>query len=316
MFNLAGNDLTTILYHRFFFDGEPRERSRDRLKRQCEWLRNNFSPLNLERATRALAANQLPSRPLLITIDDAKIEILDVVDIFESFELPISVFVCVGWSATESPDPDSLLARTVNQIEWYAGPTTTIETARGEIRLGADAQETRKAIDLILAHSDGPPTDFEAVWSALGGSRGPEKRISCSWSELADLMVTGVGIGGHSVSHVNLAQASPCRMKFEISETRRILSAKFGSCDVFAYPYGMSHCFSSATTAELARQGFQYGFLTHSDFAGTNTDPLCLPRISLPDRIMSHPEFCLRVAGAGVVYRKIKQSGVLRRKGP
>ena len=114
MLNLAGNNLTTILYHRFFFGEEPVERSRDRLKRQCEWLRKRFTAQSLESATRALETGHHPQRPLLVTIDDAKIEILRIVDIFAEFDLPISVFVCVGWCAKEGLDEDSLLARLVN----------------------------------------------------------------------------------------------------------------------------------------------------------------------------------------------------------
>jgi peptidoglycan/xylan/chitin deacetylase (PgdA/CDA1 family) len=310
MFNLAGNRLTTILYHRFFFGEEPAERSRDRLKRQCEWLRRNFSPLGLQEATQALETDRLPRRPLLITIDDAKIEILRIADIFAEFELPIAVFVCVGWSAKESPDQDSLLARLVNEIEWYAGPVRTVRSSRGVLTFGVGAVETAKAIDLILGDSPSMQSELASLLAGLQGDGGGlgNQRISCSWAELATLQASGVAIGGHSVSHINLATASPLRMKFEISETHRILSAKFGSCDVFAYPYGMSGTFSSATTAQMSNQGFRYAFLTHSDFADKNTDPLHLPRISMPDRPMSQPEFCVRAEGAGVLYRKLKRS--------
>jgi len=313
MLSLAGNSLTTILYHRFFFGEEPAQRSRDRLKRQCEWLCNHFNPLSLEDMTHALETGQFPARPLLITIDDAKIEILRIVDIFAAFYLPISVFVCVGWSAKESPDEDSFLARLVNQIEWYAGPIKTVDTSRGKITFGAGAAETGKAIDLILSDIGALQPEFESILAVLGDADG--QRISCSWAELTDLKATGIAIGGHSVSHVNLATASPLRMEFEICETRRILMAKFGTCDVFAYPYGMRGTFSSQTAAQLSQQGFRYAFLTHSAFADKKTDPLYLPRLSMPDRPMSHPEFCVRAAGAGVLYRKLKQLRVMPQRG-
>lgn len=313
LLHLAGNQLTTILFHRFFFEEEPAERSRDRLKRRCEWLRNHFTPVSLDFATDALAKGTLPPRPLLVTIDDAKIEILRIADVFASFELPISIFACVGWCAKDSPeDEGGLLARLVNQIEWYAGPIKTIATSRGIITAGANSAETRSAIDLILSDPQAPPpSEIESILEELDG-QAPGRQISCSWAELSDLKASGVAIGGHSVSHVNLAAASPLRMSFEISETRRILREKFGSCDVFAYPYGMNGTFSEATTLQLIMTGFRYAFLTHSEFANTNTDPLHLPRISMPDRPMSQPEFCVRAAGAGVLYRKIKQSRFLR----
>lgn len=103
MLSLAGNHLTTILYHRFFFGGEPAELSRDRLKRQCEWLRRHFSSLSLDSATNALRPDQLPRKPLLTTIDDTKIDVLHIADIFVAFDLPIPVSTDLGWCAEESP---------------------------------------------------------------------------------------------------------------------------------------------------------------------------------------------------------------------
>ena len=90
MINLAGSDLTTILFHRFFFGDEAAETSRDRLKRQCEWLRKHFTPVDLNAVKGGLKESKLPPRPLLVTIDDAKIEILRVADIFAAFELPVA----------------------------------------------------------------------------------------------------------------------------------------------------------------------------------------------------------------------------------
>ena len=312
MLHLAGDQLTTLLFHRFFFEEEAPERSRDRLKRQCEWLVKHFTPVSLDFATDALAQDKLPHKPLLVTIDDAKIEILRIADVFASFDLPISIFACVGWCAKDSPaDESGLLARLVNEIEWYSGPVKTLTTCHGRITVGASSLETRKAIDLILSDPDALRSEAQSIMATLA-SKPSGPRISCSWAELTDLKASGVAIGGHSVSHVNLAAASPLRMAFEISETRRILIEKFATCDVFAYPYGMDATFSDATTSQLVEAGFRYAFLTHSEYANTRTDPLHLPRISMPDRPMSQPEFCVRAAGAGVLYRKIKQSRLLR----
>src|SRR6266498_6043084 len=163
MINLAGRDLTTILFHRFFFGSESAETSRDRLKRQCEWLRKRFTPVDLESAMVGLKENKLPPRPLLVTIDDAKIEILRVADIFAAFELPVAIFACVGWCSLESPDDDNLLARVVNVIQWYRGPVRTIETRWGQLKCGGSADETAAAIDSILVDPDGQRSELEAI---------------------------------------------------------------------------------------------------------------------------------------------------------
>jgi len=311
MLVLARDGLTTILFHRFFFEGEALERGRDRLKRQCEWLRNHFSVLKLSGATAALEANNLPPKSLLVTIDDAKVELLRVVDIFSSFELPVSIFACVGWCAREAPDEGSLLARVVERLEWYSGPNRTVATKLRELEVSSDAALKRETIDFLLSHADELNADLEAVLQTVSDAV-PVDRVSCSWDELTDLRALGAEIGGHSVSHVKLGAASTIRMKFEIAETGRILREKFGSCDVFAYPYGMAGTYNEQTTRELKDSGFRFAFLTHSDIATPQTSPFHLPRISMPDRPMIFPEFCLRAAGAGIVYRRLKQSGLIR----
>jgi len=306
MINLAGSGLTTILFHRFFFEGESHHVAVDRLRRQCEWLARRFTPVNLEAALQCLAQNERLPRPLLITIDDAKIEILRVAGIFAEFGLPITIFACVGWCAKETPDEDSLLVRLVNDIEWYSGPIQSIDTKWGRLVVGADAEQTARSVDLILADGEQPEGEYQAVLSRLSRSGAARPQVSCSWSELADLKAGGAVIGGHSVSHVNLARASPLRLKFEVHETRRVLQSRLGPCDIFAYPYGMSGTFNDLTKQELRCAGFRYAFLTHSEYPNSATDRLELPRISMPDRPMRHWEFCLRSQGAGVIYRKLK----------
>jgi peptidoglycan/xylan/chitin deacetylase (PgdA/CDA1 family) len=307
--SLAENHLTTILFHRFFFSGEDANVSRDRLKRQCEWLVKNFNLIRLSELDCGLTNKLLPSYPLLVTIDDAKIEVLHVLDIFKSFSIPVAIFACVGWCAQEETriaDPHILLARLVADIQWFRGPRTTIRVGEEILPIGDDTS-AEDAIDKLLnyaAFNEIDPADLSpAVFETFR-----RKKVSCTLKELVEVQSHFVAIGGHSISHINLATASSVRLSFEISETRRILRDVFGECTSFAYPYGMPNTFNSATSRELAKAGFRSAFLSHSGFAGPDTDRLQIPRIALPDRALSQPEFRARVAGAGVVYRKIKQT--------
>ncbi len=132
-------------------------------------------------------------------------------------------------------------------------------------------------------------------------------RITCSWAELAELMQGGVEIGGHS--------AKPCQSGEGEPETNGVRDFRDEAAPLSSWANATSSLIrmewrerrSSETTALLQQNGFRFAFLTHSDFANTRTDRMYLPRIALPDRPMSHAEFCLRAAGAGVVYRKLKR---------
>jgi peptidoglycan/xylan/chitin deacetylase (PgdA/CDA1 family) len=303
--------LTTILFHSFIFGDESLEKGRDRLKRQCEWLRENYTPMTLENATEALSMGHLPRKPLLVTIDDAKVDILDVKDIFESFELPITIFVCVGWCldwSTIVEDEESLLAFIVTTFEGHIGSDRTVEINGGRLRLKLSRAQRDKTIDQILANREELRSHFGHILAQLSEATSRDtKRVVCTWDELIDLKASGASIGCHSVSHANLGAASPIRMAFEIIEARRILKAKIGECAVFAYPFGSPGTFNQSTTEELKKAGFRYSFLTHSDFADGSTDPYHLPRIALPDRSMSFGEFRARVAGGGVALKRARQ---------
>jgi hypothetical protein len=313
-FSLAGNRLTTVLFHRFYFDGEPVEDSRDRLKRQCDWFRKRFNPVTLSEATRGFRSGTLPSNPLLVTIDDAKVEVLKVLDIFGSFSIPVSIFACVGWCAQEESHHTDLnlsLARLVADIEWYRGPRRTLLAGRQRLVIG-NGVPAADSIDRVLHWVFSEQVDPRELASACPSPSTVRRNITCTLQELAEVKSPIVAIGAHSISHINLARASDIRLTFETGESRRILVETVGECDTFAYPYGMAGTFSAATSQKLVQSGFSSAFLSHSDFAGPGTDPWHLPRISMPDRRISHSEFCVRVAGAGTLYRKLKHTLGLR----
>lgn len=308
--SLPETGLTTILLHRLLFDGESVEAGRDRLKRQCEWLRKNFTPISLSTALNALPKGDLPKNSLLITIDDAHADIIDVIDIFRSFELPIAMFVCVGWCENASGSwEDDLLARIITTLEWYAGGEQFLDVDGGRLKLGLGPAHRRESIDQILEHRDELRPHFESLLAQLtkiASENSP--RTCCNWDELIDLHAAGgVAVGSHSVSHIRLASASTGRLAYEVFESQRILKAKFGDCDVFAYPFGTPEVFSDATTNVLKSAGFRAAFLTHSDYANENTDSYLLPRIALPNRPIPQAEFRARVNGGGIALQRIRR---------
>jgi hypothetical protein len=64
---------------------------------------------------------------------------------------------------------------------------------------------------------------------------------------------------------------------------------------------------SDETQQIVQETGFELAFLSHSDLIQQKANPFQLPRISLPDQPMSQLEFCARVAGAGIILRRLKR---------
>lgn len=293
------------MFHHFCFGNEPLNASRERLKRQCDWLHRNYNLITLRQARLGLAGNNLPTNPLLVTIDDAKIQLLSVLDIFRSFEVPICVFACVGWSARETrvPGPDVALAALVANIEWYRSAPFDLQVGSKRLTISAGDDQRAQAVDAILAC---PEPGRLSIPPELDWAEQNRGRVCCSLDELASIACDQVAIGAHSISHIRLGDASATRVEYEVGASRKILTDVIGQCPAFAYPYGMRGTFNETSDRAIKKAGFELAFLTHSDLISSGADPHKLPRISMPDRAMSHVEFCMRAAGAGIVYRKFK----------
>ena len=302
--------LTTVLYHGFCFDEEPRQRARDRLRRQLDWLRETYRPLTLERCHQALADGAFPPRALLVTADDAKIDLLEMHEEFVAFGVPLCVFVCAGWTAQASDvEADGLLARAVATLEWYSGPEAVLSIGEQSRKVAIGGTSRSATIDEILA----APHEFlphleELLTRVAQAGRAPTRRTICSWPELVSLRERGVQFGSHSVSHIRLASASDVRLQFEIGEAKRLIECKLAPCASFAYPFGTEGTWNERTTAAVRAAGTTTAFLTHPGFAAADSDARHLPRFALPERAMSDAEYRGRVGAAGVALRAIKHS--------
>ena len=300
--------LSTVLFHRFFFGDESRKVARDRLLRQLDWLRCEYSPISLNQVGAVLDQPEWSKPPLLVTVDDAIVDLLEVAADFRSFEIPIGLFVCAGWTAQADPhDPDSLLARVISEIEWYDGPATRVMFDGGRREVSLERSRRAESIDALLAariEVSGSLDELAEKLLALQLNRGAS--TICNWQQLAELKKFGVDMGSHSVTHIRLAPASALRRFFEIGESKRLLDAKLGGCNAFAYPYGDADVVSNVTSAELEAAGFDLAFLTHAEFSDHRTSRLHLPRFSLPDRGMTMSEFQSRVEGGGIPLRRLK----------
>ncbi|MDE2403630.1 MAG: polysaccharide deacetylase family protein [Sphingomonadales bacterium] len=300
-------NVSALLFHRFFADGEPRQRGIDRLRRELEWLRAAFVPVSLGRFVEGMADGSLPDRAVLVTTDDAHRDVLEVADTFAEYAVPFAVFVCAGWTAEASEGTgEDLLARVVSAIQWYEGTPTEVRYG-GRSMVLAPARQAAN-IDALLAAGDIPREALSDLCSRID-ALSPKPRGGCTWADLRALAGNAaIGIGAHSVSHIRLSQASALRRRFEIAESRRLCETLIGRCEAFAYPYGTDDAHSPETRTELAEAGFSTGFLTHSDFITTRSERLTLPRLSMPDDPMGFAEFRARARGAGIVMRRLKQA--------
>jgi len=301
--------LTTILYHRFFEPGETIEAGRTRLKFQLEWLRENYTILSPHKAISHLSQGTLPSSPLIVTSDDAKTDLLSVQDIFQEFEIPLTVFVCSGWADNNEPATTASLSRIMDFVRWYQGQLESIDLGKyGAIKLAPTLLDT--AVDWLIVKASEQGEEFiNDVWEVFRQHRNNSgTRKTCTWEELVDLHSQGIIIGSHTVTHCRLAHCSSLRLSCELSESKRTIETYFPKCDLFAYPFGMADVVSETTTAALKEAGYNSGFLSHANFSPNYSDVYRLPRIVMPDSDITMDEFKARAFGGTIPFNVMKQA--------
>ena len=310
MFSPFEKTLTTVLYHGFFFGDEAKSHARERLRRQLDWLRRTYSPLTLDQYQQAIAVGELPPRSLLVTADDAMVDLLEVHDEFREFAVPLTVYVCAGWTAQASElEADGLLARVVTTIEWYAGPVTTLQVGSESRVILLGRAHRNSTIDQLLASREYYAPHLEEILDRIRQTAGATRASTiCSWAELESLRERGVQFGSHSVSHIRLAPASDVRLNFEITEAKRLIDRKIAQCSSFAYPFGIDGTCDERTTTVLKAAGMTTAFMTNPGFASKDTSYFHLPRFALPERHMTQAEYRGRVRGGGVVLRMLKNT--------
>jgi peptidoglycan/xylan/chitin deacetylase (PgdA/CDA1 family) len=97
------------------------------------------------------------------------------------------------------------------------------------------------------------------------------------WEDVAALQGRGHEIGGHTLSHINIARTAGQELEEEIAGCYSILASRCGSAEHFAYPYGRFTDFNMPGRSLVIQSGFkscasaQRG--CHVVVPGQKTDP-------------------------------------------
>ncbi|MEP6601839.1 MAG: polysaccharide deacetylase family protein, partial [Nitrospirota bacterium] len=279
---------TNLMFHEFFGANETKARGRERLKRLCGWLRSGQTPISAAEYISSTAKRSFRKNAVFVTFDDARAKILDGIDIFSDHEIPVTLFAACGWiGGPRATEQGEILARLMATIEHYRGDPKTVGLPNGQL-LSFGTGEPDVEIDRLLAAVEQCPDLEGQVWDDLDASIknaviGPR---TCDWNELSDLAARGVSVQSHSLSHCRLRPKTLNRIKFEVSESRRILEKEFGDCQMFAYPYGTWDVYSDVTTSAIKTAGYRCAFLAAAGF-GLSGNPFLLPRIDMPDQEIS-----------------------------
>jgi peptidoglycan/xylan/chitin deacetylase (PgdA/CDA1 family) len=301
--------LTTILYHSFFENHESREAGRSRLRKQCELIRRNFTPLSATEAIEHLGKGTGPRFPLTVTIDDALIDLLEAKSVFDEFDIPITIFVVPGWT-DQAESKNITLSRILDYLHWYTGPPNKIKPAK-DFFLLVSTENRFQAIDTVLAHPGCEEYSFqERLWKSLQSiprEQSQQGKRVCTWAELGDLRGAGVEFASHSITHCRLAECGDLQLRYELTASKQAISDKLGECRLFAYPYGTEGTYNQRTTDAIENAGYQAAFLTRTGFAASKNERFTLPRITIPDHAVPLSFYQALIEGGKMPFQKANE---------
>jgi len=106
----------------------------------------------------------------------------------------------------------------------------------------------------------------------------------CTWDDLKELTRTGIEIGSHSITHVNLARAAPEVVERELKESRAMLEDRLGvAVTSFCYPQAKWNRWAAAR----ARESYSTAVIAGGRRLVTGTDRARIPRFPIRKDLQS-----------------------------
>lgn len=312
---MSASSVTVLSYHRIANPGGSDlsdsliDVSPAAFEAQMSFVASRYNVISSRDLVRALTSGYtLPSRALVITFDDGYRCFLDTaMPVLRRLGLPVTLFVSTHMAGQEGAlfwwDAlhRALMGTDLAQID---------VPSVGVLPLGG-VGERGAAYRCLVAHLE--RLAEEEASTLLGsivdrsGVAPNCNRYLLDWEELQALEAEGVAIGPHTRHHPILAQATPERVRAEVSGSWRDLRSRLKQpVPLFCYPNGRPHALNSTTLEAVRGAGLVGAFTT---MPGLNvvgkTDPYRMLRIGASyGESLRH--FSIKISPLGRVYRVLK----------
>ncbi|MGA9422485.1 MAG: polysaccharide deacetylase family protein [Rhodanobacteraceae bacterium] len=247
------------------------------LKRNCDVI----APADIDEARK-----DARSLHVLVTFDDGYRDNYEVAfPALQRHGIPATFFIATGFiDQPRLPWWDEIAAivrfsprDTLELDGWLSEPLP--------IRLG----ERQQTIETLLALYKSLPTaraksfihDLRAS-AAAPTTQPAAERLWMTWDMIRDLAAHGMTIGGHTVNHVVLANASREEQRREISACTQRIEHEVGlPVRYLAYPVGGRDTFNADTLECLRQAGIRYAFSYYGGYATAESHPYDMPRMAM-----------------------------------
>ncbi len=258
---------------------------------QMAFVRRAYSVVSLDELVGALERGErLPPRALTITFDDGYADNHRLgLPVLRALGLPATVYVATGSVSGGAP---FWVAAVRALVLSAAGPALEL-AGREPILLGDGAERgaAAKALTRTLVPLAAP--DRAELLAATAARAGVDLHAllagtMVTWEQVRELHAAGWTIGAHTVTHSNVALASPEEAERDILGSRDALAAAIGApIHHFCYPNsgGQHRYFSPEVAALLRRHGFRSATTSRPGALRPDADRFALPRLGVSPRL-------------------------------
>ena len=271
---------------------------------QMRWLKANVDVVSLDEIT---SNGSLARHQVAITFDDGYLNNVEtVMPIMQDLGLPMTWFVATKFVDNADKLPwwdmiDLLMQQSSGSVEF------TEAEVRGVYDLSKEQDRTWLNKSLRAIVKSVPRERRDVIIAELAQQLARHIEIPANAfarpSEIAAIEWDGLEIGGHTVSHPNLATCEPTSRLDELQTGKNRLEQISGQkLNWFAYPFGGPDTYDTATAEAVRESGFRGAVTLDSGLVSKNINPYMLPRLAISPKL-SLPDFKARVAGAPIFVR-------------
>ncbi|HAO22730.1 MAG TPA: hypothetical protein DCQ37_21110 [Desulfobacteraceae bacterium] len=297
--------LQIIGFHRIMPEGEsyfipPMAMSCQTFSKLMAWLAKMLKIIDLDDAAKRIRAGEFRGQAVAITFDDGYKDNFDIArEILKKAGIPATFFVPVHPIDKGEPYWWDYLYHTVRQ-NMPAFCNFLKHSRHAHIAADQPLNLLCRSMVRYLNGADNAVrlSFFAEMFKEFGNYTGG--RTLMTWEEIRQMQQDGFSIGSHSLSHTPLTDLTPDQAKFEIEQSKIILSQRLGTeVSGFCYPRGAWN----KTVADIAKHaGYAYAATTifGSNTRGCNLYALARRNMSDYQGIRAHfpiPAYLLEMTG-------------------
>lgn len=259
--------------------------SRTEFEAALKFLTRHYTPVSLEDILTESALRELPTRPVLVTFDDAYATVAEfAAPLCREFGVPAVFFINAAYLDNRRLALDNLTCYICNQLGMQAINRAVRAVSRlsfPEFRSPTDVSSYfQPAISLSEKNAF-----FELLLRFVGrdgGELAAEAGLYLTSQQVRELAKLDIEIGNHTYSHVHCRSLSGDGFFVEIETNKAVLEAIAGTkVRSFSVPYGSSADLTVELLERLQRSGHQAAFLAESCANPALADRYCIDRVAV-----------------------------------